>query len=334
MTVRVRPARASDLQGVYQVWFATVHPGGGAAPHAGPPLVLFRHELTTGQLWVAEDAGGLVGYAASFVRGGVLFLADLFVVPAGQSHGTGAALLDRVLAPEAATHCTMSSLDPRALTLYVRAGMRPRWPHLLVASDAPDLARLPGSDLSAAAAVVGDPEFLAWDARIGGRMRPEDHVFWVEIGAVPLWFTRRGTRVGYGYAWIRTVTGGQEVRIGRSALSRPGMPPPVSAPPCGGPRMPGARSIAARRVSGRHTAWRFPHHTKRSSRCSARGSGSAGRRSSAARGTTYFAIPACTSRSQGRRARRSSDVGATRTEPVRARPPSPCPCWNDMLSLF
>jgi len=212
----VRPARASDLDAVYEVWFEATHPGRrGGGPPPGVVLPLFRHELTTGHLWVAEEEDGLVGYAASFVRGGVMFLADLFIVPARQSHGIGAALLDRALEHPAATRCTMSSLDPRALTLYTRAGMRPRWPHLLLAADTPDLAALPGADLAVVIADVGDPAFVAWDARVGGRARPEDHAFWRGLGAVPLWYARGGARVGYGYAWIRTdAVPGPEVRLG------------------------------------------------------------------------------------------------------------------------
>ncbi len=216
MPGKIRPARGSDLDAVYEVWFEATHPG---RPGAGPPpdvvLPLFRHELTTGHLWVAEDGDGLVGYAASFVRGGVLFLADLHIVPARQSHGLGGALLDQVLAYPAATRYTMSSLDPRAVALYARAGMRPRWPHLLLAADAPDLAALPGADLAVATAEAGDPAFLEWDARVGGRPRPEDHAFLREIGAVPLWYARGGARVGYGYAWIRArAEAGPEVRLG------------------------------------------------------------------------------------------------------------------------
>jgi len=170
---------------------------------------------------VAEEEGELVGYAASFVREGVMFLADLFVVPARQLHGIGTALLTQALEHPAATRCTMSSLDPRALALYVRAGMRPRWPHLQLAADAPDLAALPGKDVSVEPAAVGDPAFAALDARIGGRARPEDHAFWVEIGAVPLWFVRRGARVGYGYAWIRKDARGSEVRLGPLGAATP-----------------------------------------------------------------------------------------------------------------
>jgi len=221
MAVVVRPARASDLDAVFAVWWATARPGRGAAPTGSPALVLFRHELTTGQLWVAEEAGGLFGYAASFVRGDVMFLADLFVVPDRQLHGLGTALLARALEHPAATRCTMSSLDPRALALYVRAGMRPRWPHLQLAADAPDLAALPGTDVSVEPVEAGDPAFAALDARIGGRARSEDHAFWIEIGAVPLWFVRRGAHVGYGYAWIRGDPRGSEVRLGPLGAATP-----------------------------------------------------------------------------------------------------------------
>lgn len=47
----------------------------------------------------------------------------------------------------------------------------------------------------------GDPELVRWDAEICGRHRPGDHKYWVERrGGTPLWFTRHGERVGYGYA--------------------------------------------------------------------------------------------------------------------------------------
>ena len=214
--MRFRPTRASDLRALYEVWRAAAHPGRADTPPADAVLPLFRHQLTAGSSWVAEEADGLAGYAASFTRGGVGFLSDLFVVPARQSRGIGAALLDRALPPFGGTRCTMSSLDPRALAVYARAGVRPRWPNLLLASTAPDFTALPGADIAVAPADAGDPAFVEWDARIGGRLRPDDHAFWREIGGVPLWFTRGGVRVGYGYvyAWPGIVPRGPEARLG------------------------------------------------------------------------------------------------------------------------
>jgi hypothetical protein len=57
-----------------------------------------------------------------------------------------------------------------------------------------------GAGIMVVEARAGDPEILAWDTRISGRSRPDDHAYWVrEQRAVPLWFERRGTRAGYGY---------------------------------------------------------------------------------------------------------------------------------------
>jgi len=166
-------------------------------------------------LLVAEDGRALVGYAAVFVRDAIAFLADLFVVPAWQSHGLGGARLRRVLADPAAVRCTMSSLDPRTLTLYAHADMRPRWPHLHLAAVSPTLGLLPGGDLTAAAAGSDDAEFAASDARASGPSHPNDHAFWRALGAVPLWFARGGVQIGYGYVWVRPTSGsGTEVRLG------------------------------------------------------------------------------------------------------------------------
>jgi len=178
---------------------------------------LYHHELATGQLWVAEHGGRLVGYAGLIERGGVAFLADLFVAPTFQSRGIGGALLEAALATPATAYCTMSSGDPRALALYVRAGLRPHWPHLALTTAAPMLARLPGDDVSVAVATPGDAALVAWDARVAGRRRPEDHGYWQgALGAVPVWFRRSGATVGYGYAWRRHGEGAgrSEVRLG------------------------------------------------------------------------------------------------------------------------
>ena len=46
----------------------------------------------------------------------------------------------------------------------------------------------------------GDPEIIAWDAQISGRLRPEDHAYWqATVRGTPVWCRRHGVVVGYGY---------------------------------------------------------------------------------------------------------------------------------------
>src|SRR3954452_22848059 len=87
------------------------------------------HELERDALWVALDAGEVAGFAGVLVDGEVAHLADLFVRPDRLGSGVGSALLAAAL-PRDRTLVTFSSADPRALPLYVRAGMRPLAPLL------------------------------------------------------------------------------------------------------------------------------------------------------------------------------------------------------------
>src|SRR5689334_10681431 len=48
-------------------------------------------------LWVAEDAGGILGFGFSWVCDDLWFLAQLFVSPGRQAHGIGRELLTRTL---------------------------------------------------------------------------------------------------------------------------------------------------------------------------------------------------------------------------------------------
>lgn len=217
MEIRVRRAAEADLPAVYNVWRTTAHHG---RPLAAPPILpLFQHELTTGHMWVAEGEEGLAGFAALLVRDQIAFLAELFVLPQLQSRGIGGALMREVLAVPAAEHCTMSSQDGRALALYVRAGMRPFWPHFLLTGPSSMPVLVPSGDLTVVPADPLDPDLVAWDARIGGRRRPEDHAFLLRfLHASPLWFKRGGTTVGYGYVWRRAGEGRSGDRAGVGPL--------------------------------------------------------------------------------------------------------------------
>jgi GNAT superfamily N-acetyltransferase len=158
------------------------------------------HELERGALWVALDGSVVAGFAGVLVDGDVAHLADAFVRPDRLGRGVGGALLAAAL-PRDRTLVTFASGDPRALPLYVRAGMRPLAPLLYLTGSiqaARDVARVVPGDLVAA------------DAAASGRARPAALGLLSRAGAY-------GLTAGDGYAVVRPMDG--EARIGPAAGS-------------------------------------------------------------------------------------------------------------------
>ncbi len=193
--------RRDPLAHVYDIFYENeVGEASGPLPPDAGLMAYFRHVLGTGTMYVAERDGQVVAFAGSIARGGVRYLTDLFVRPTAQSDGLGQTLLRYVLPADGRVHCTCSSTDPRALALYVRSGMQPRWPHINLRLNGP-IGDLPDTDIDMVEARADDPMLVRWDTEIGGRPRPEEYDYWTrEQRGVALWFRRRGEVVGYGYA--------------------------------------------------------------------------------------------------------------------------------------
>ncbi|HVA90270.1 MAG TPA: GNAT family N-acetyltransferase [Chloroflexota bacterium] len=207
----IRDARPSDLSRVYEIAYENATRDDPAPPPNPGFFADIQHEFHAGRMVVAERAGMVWGYASSVARGRIVFLSSLFIAPSRQSSGLGRALLEALRPPAPLVFCTDSSSDPRAVALYIQAGMRPRWPLFYLRGPAVqrDLA---SPALETRVADAGDPELARWDAEISGRARPMDHAFWIaEERAIPLWFSRGGSPVGYGY-----------VRLGAGTLHESG----------------------------------------------------------------------------------------------------------------
>jgi GNAT superfamily N-acetyltransferase len=195
-----RPAHETDLRKMYEVFYQNEVLDSLHSPPPGDTPSYLRHVLQTGAMYVAEQDGEVLAFAGAITRGNITFLTDLFVQPTYQSGQLGKALLHFVLPQDDLVHCTVSSSDPRAFALYIRAGMCPQWPcfALRLEKSTPEW-HLP-SDVEILQANLDDPALVHWDAQISGRPRPVDHAYWVrEQRAVPLWFRRQGQTVGYGY---------------------------------------------------------------------------------------------------------------------------------------
>jgi GNAT superfamily N-acetyltransferase len=128
--VRVRPATDADLPAITAILEANDEPVSWPdVPR--PPYV--EHLLTRPglRLVVGELDRTVAGVAGSIEVGGPgrRFLSDLYVDPRRQSRGLGTAML-RAAMDGADERMTFSSRDPRALSAYIRAGMRPWWPLL------------------------------------------------------------------------------------------------------------------------------------------------------------------------------------------------------------
>jgi GNAT superfamily N-acetyltransferase len=98
-----------------------------------PRFQLFSLKDDADGLWVAEDAGQILGFAFSWVCGDLWFLAQLFVSPDQQGSGIGNQLLKRTLDHAQKKGATNKALITFAFNrvsqgLYIRHGLYPRLP--------------------------------------------------------------------------------------------------------------------------------------------------------------------------------------------------------------
>ncbi|GAB4051999.1 GNAT family N-acetyltransferase [Catellatospora paridis] len=198
----VRQAGPGDLAGVRAV--ARRFGNLGQWPHR--PDYLDR-ELDNGRLTAGFADGVVVGFGATFARGGLTHLADLFVLPEHQSSGLGRTLLTRLLTVDA-PRVTFASSDPRAVALYIRQGMRPICPLLylrgpLGALPGPGAARPAGPGEEAGPDAVAAVAVLDADAS-GGR-RDADLAWYAALPGVTTVHT------GTGYAMVRDTRDGVQV---------------------------------------------------------------------------------------------------------------------------
>ncbi len=205
---RLRRAKPADLPELWRVYWDADHGPRTEMPDIPVPPI-FRHELETGRVWVAEDEEGIAGFTAAITRGDVTYLAELFVRRGRQSAGLGRTLLRRAMPPRGrGVRCALSSKDPRALSLYIQSGMLPRWPNFQLQAPEPRLDELPVPDVQVVEADPSDRRTMArlarWDARIGGRERSRDVAYWLDqTDARPVWLTRRGRTIGYAFMSLR-----------------------------------------------------------------------------------------------------------------------------------
>jgi GNAT superfamily N-acetyltransferase len=217
MAVQCRPGTMDDSYAVYGVFFRAVedlsHRLGlkPAKDNDDPDKMatqwrerepLWRHLCETAdQFWVAEDDDRIIGYARATVRDGLQELTEFFVDPGRQAAGVGRELLARAFPNVGARRrVIVATVDSRAVTRYLRAGVYPRFPTCYLFGP----ARAPGVSVEhlAAEPVAGSTADLDTLARIDrevlGYRRDLDHQ-WLLRGRRGTLFRKQGRVVGYAY---------------------------------------------------------------------------------------------------------------------------------------
>lgn len=183
----IRPVADEDLPAVAEIARANDEPDG-----ADPRYV--SHLRNNGRFLVAEADGGLAGYCGIRQDDGLTMLCDLFVDPVRHGGGAGSRLLEVAL-DGPGERSTFASRDPRAMSLYVRHGMVPRWPLFYLSGPPPVRYRaLAAERIPVEGAATAELELT-------GRDRTADYAFWAtKPGATGLVVRDGGTAVAAGAA--------------------------------------------------------------------------------------------------------------------------------------
>lgn len=170
----LRGARPVDVPSMRAIDAA--NEGADAPPVLKPDALdgYYRFLIEHGRSIVATVDDHVVAFGSVISSGRLWHLADLFVLPEWHGRGIGQRLLAELF-EDRWPRTTFSSDDERAMPIYIRAGMRPLWPNLLVTGDARRLPELP-TDLSVDPSTAD--EVAALEREWLGIDRPETHAFW------------------------------------------------------------------------------------------------------------------------------------------------------------
>ena len=220
----IRAATPDDVESIRGILAA--HGNDGPVAYADIVGPYVRHLVAHHRALVTEQDGAVIAFGATVDAGVAVHLADLFVLPDRLGEGIGRPLL-AALFDGAVRRTTFASADPRALPLYVRAGMTPWWACVYVEGTTASLPPTPGFLATAST----DPARLAaLEKTWTGVDRSVDHAFWASQAAADSFVVaERGVAVAICHARARQAS---PVRVIDRLLVRPGadpVPPTLAA---------------------------------------------------------------------------------------------------------
>lgn len=215
MTITYRKGTADDSYAVFQVFSKSIIDlgertnvmaiTGGNHPEVlkslwGKRKFLFDYLAeTAAQFWVAEQDGEIIGYARSIEHDGLIDLTEFFVLPGQQSAGVGGELLARAFPETDVPHrVIVATMDERALSRYLRAGVYARFPIKYFSRKA-ETVRVETDLIIEPLRIeqhLSDLDRI--DKQILGHSRGEVHC-WIASTRDGFVYKRGGSVVGYGY---------------------------------------------------------------------------------------------------------------------------------------
>jgi GNAT superfamily N-acetyltransferase len=214
MAIVYRPAREDDFAIADRLTVASIndlterHAFGPMATPGPHKFQSFCLQDDPDGLWLAEEAGQMLGFAFSWVCGDLWFLAQLFISPDRQNQGIGHTLISRTMAQAQKHNARTKALITFAFnrvsqSLYIRHGIFPQIPVNFFAAprDALRLAPAPLQSATLTASTAHLRALDAIDAVALGFSRSKHHRYLLADAATQgrLFYADNGDCIGYAY---------------------------------------------------------------------------------------------------------------------------------------